>query len=122
MFNLISGPAVSTPKLAILALYIRLFNPERWLRMTCWIVAIITFLFYWSTIPTAAVQCSPQGGIWVTRAECGTSMTLLGVVMGAFGVAIDILLIILPLPVLYKLNLPNKKKVGLTVVFLTGIL
>lgn len=42
--------------------------------------------------------------------------------MGAFGVAIDILLIILPLPVLYKLNLPNKKKIGLTVVFLTGIL
>lgn len=41
---------------------------------------------------------------------------------GAVGLAADIFIFILPLPIIYQLNLSTRRKIGLATVFLTGVL
>ena len=44
----------------------------------------------------------------------------MGPIHGTVGVAVDLLLFILPLTVVYSLNLPPQKKLGLYLIFLVG--
>ena len=46
----------------------------------------------------------------------------MGPIEGAVAIAADLLLFILPLPVVYGLNLPPQKKWGLYLVFFVGFL
>jgi hypothetical protein len=45
-----------------------------------------------------------------------------GPYQGAIGIAADIFILCLPIPMLRKLNLPTRKKYSLGIVFLVGIL
>jgi hypothetical protein len=45
-----------------------------------------------------------------------------GLVQAGMNIAVDVAIIILPLPVIYKLHMPLEKKIGLAVVFATGLL
>ena len=46
----------------------------------------------------------------------------LAVAQGAVGVVTDFFIFCLPLPVLWQLQLPPKKKVGVSAIFMTGLL
>jgi hypothetical protein len=111
-------------KAAILALYIRLFGTVRWLRLTSYGLILFTFLFYWSNVAIAATFCLPRNGApWdaTALARCGSPVASV-VVNGVFGVVADLVLFVLPFPVLYKLQLGRRKKIGLGIVFLVGLL
>lgn len=121
--EVIIGPTTWASKAAIIALYIRVFGSVRWLRLTCYGLLIFTFLFYWSNVAIATAFCSPKGGAhWdVTALErCGKSVTAI-FSNGVFGVAADIVLFVLPFPVIFNLQV-GRKKIGLCFVFLLGIL
>ena len=108
----------------MLALYIRLFAPKRWLRYTCYTGLVVTFLFYWANSPLAGVYCTPRhGGPWdfEVLSRCST-LAVIGPIQGAVGLAADILILILPLPIIYRLNMKTARKTGLCIVFLVGIL
>jgi hypothetical protein len=125
VLNLFVGPALWASKAAIVALYIRLFAVERWLRITSYITVVVLFLAYWSIIPVASVFCTPKnGGPWdaTVLARCGEHLRFEGPFQGAIAIAADIFILCLPLPILWKLNLPTRKKISLGVVFLVGIL
>ena len=53
--------------------------------------------------------------------RCST-LASMGPVQGAVGVAADIFILVLPLPIVYELNLEPQRKVGLAAVFLAGVL
>lgn len=108
----------------MLALYIRLFGILRWLRYTCYAGLAISFLFYWVQIPLAGVYCTPRhGGPWdLAVAERCSTLAVMGPVLGAVGLAADLIILIIPLPIIYGLNMPTPKKIGLSIVFLMGIL
>ena len=110
-------------KAAIIALYLRIFGSVRWLRLTSYGLLVFTFLFYWSNVVIAAAFCIPEKGApWNATAlqKCGRPVTTV-VLNGVFGVAADIVLFAMPLPIILKLQL-GRKKTGLTVVFLLGFL
>ena len=119
-YSLILGPALWCSKAAILVLYIRLFGSKIWLRYTSYGVLVVIFLFYWAQLALSGAFCTPhKGETWDSDVLIRCSdLSVMGVILGAVGVASDLVLLVLPLPVVYGLHLPPKKKLGLLVIFL----
>lgn len=123
---MIIGPTLWASKAAILALYIRLFGPIRWLRLTSYGLILFTFLFYWSNVAIASVYCIPRNGApWDATAfkRCSSAGPVASaIVNGVLGVVADMAIFILPFPVVYRLQLGGRKKIGLCIVFSVGLM
>jgi len=81
-------------------------------------------LVYGANIVISAVYCIPRKGeSWNGEAveRCAKS-TWSAVVIGVFSLISDILIFVLPFPLLLKLKLTKSKKVGLVAVFSAGLL
>lgn len=111
-------------KSAIASLYIRVFSAKLWIRFTSYGLLIFMLLFYMSNVVIAAVYCLPRKGApWdgTAFARCSSPVTSV-IVIGTFGVVADLILFFLPFPIIFKLQLSSKKRVGLCIVFLAGFL
>jgi hypothetical protein len=111
-------------KTAILAVYLRLFSVITWMRWCCWVGIAILFCAYWSLVPVSAVYNFPHGG---EHWDLAMSMDSIPaqvpfLVMGVVSVASDLYILILPLPVLLRLHVNWKKKIGLCLVFAAAIM
>ena len=122
--NFIVGPTLWSSKAVMLTLYVRLFGPKKWLRYVCYATLSISFLFYWAQSILTGVFCAPRhGGPWGFDVLQNCAHTaVMAPIQGAVGVAADLLILVLPLPIIYGLHLPKLKKIGLSIVFLMGIL
>ena len=112
-------------KLALFLLYYRIFALNRWTKIAIYFGVILTGLFYLTSSIVVIVLCIPR------RNESWTSMTyvtrcdraeVMGDVQGIFGLVSDLYIFILPLPVLFRLQMSLKKKLGITAIFLTGFM
>jgi hypothetical protein len=121
---MIIGPASWASKTAVLALYIRVFSIEKWVKYSSYLAILVLFGFYWALIPLASAHCVPRNGkSWVSALEkCGEQVKVIGPIHGGVGVAADIFMLLVPLPVLKKLHLSKQKRMGLMAVFMSGIL
>lgn len=112
-------------KLALFLMYYRIFALNRWTRIAIYFGIILNGLFYFASCIGLIILCIPR------RSESWTSMTYatrcyhaeaMGDVQGIFGLVSDLYIFILPLPVLFRLQMSLKKKLGITAVFLTGLM
>ena len=112
-------------KAALFLLYYRLFALDHWTKISIYFGIGITSCFYLATLIAQLVFCIPRPH------ESWTSMTCvercsrgegLGDVHGVFGLVSDLYIFILPLPVLYRLQMSLKKKIGVIATFLTGLM
>ncbi|KAL9624830.1 MAG: hypothetical protein Q9160_000876 [Pyrenula sp. 1 TL-2023] len=118
------APTMWVPRAAIVALYIRIFGSLQWLRLTSYGILVCMFLLFGSNTLVAALYCIPRGGApwdYDVMVRCGKPISIT-IVIGTFAVAIDLVLFVLPFPVIYKLQLNRRKKIGLSIVFLLGFL
>ncbi|KAF2873249.1 hypothetical protein BDV95DRAFT_489991 [Massariosphaeria phaeospora] len=118
------APALWAAKAAILALYIRIFGTITWLRRTAYFWIVFMALFYGMNIAIAGVYCIPRNDeAWegAAFARCSTSAWL-NVVVGVFSCLADLLILILPFPIVMRLHISLAKKVSLGIVFGTGLL
>ena len=113
-------------KLSLFVLYLEIFGRLRWLRYSALIGMIITGLFYFASAIIYAVPCSPRNGHnqtaylqAIVSPQCLTTRPMM-VVIGAASVVSDLYLVILPLPAVWSLQLPFRKKIGVSAMFLTG--
>lgn len=118
----IYGPAMWFAKAAILTMYLRLFKIVSWMRWCC--IGGIVFLFcaYWSLVPVSVIYNFPHGDEhWdlAMTADSATSQVAY-VVLGLISVISDLYILILPFPILLKLQVSLKKKIGLCFVFLAA--
>ena len=122
--SFVVGPALWSSKAAILALYIRIFSPTRWLRIASYIGLIAMFFPYWIQIPLTGAWCVPrrdQTWDFSVILRCG-KLKIMAPIQGAVGIAADCFLLILPLPILRGLQMARSRKIGLFIVFLVGVL
>ena len=120
---MIFGPGIWFAKAAILMLYLRVFQVKRIMRLLIYSGLAFMFAVYWVSIPTFTYYCTPRAGEnWdlVLLQKCQV-LDALAIVQGVFGVVTDIYIFLLPLSTIFHLNLPQKKKIGLAAVFMTGI-
>ena len=121
----IYGPFVWVIKVSLFFLYRQIFHPKQYLHYLVWAGISATGLFYWSTLIAAVALCAPRGDetyiMAFATARCGDTKGL-AVVTGAFNVLSDLYLLVIPIPPIIALQLPRRRKIGLLIVFATGIL
>ena len=111
-------------KASLVFFFLRLFGTLSWVRATGYLVLILTFLSYFSYEVIVLVFCVPRSGeAWdsVILARCATSAPAT-IAVGVCSVVADLVLFILPFPIIAGLTLSREKKRGLVLVFLLGLL
>ena len=80
---------------------------------------LIYFAFFWIYV----FQCTPREKIWnpTVPGHCVSTIPTY-VFTGSFNVASDFLMLLVPLSLVLKLQMERKKKILVTLVFLTGLL
>ena len=113
--------AVALPKLSILALYLRIFTDKRY-RISTWVLAAIISGTAVAVSLTAIFQCSPVLYAWDKSIPGGSCINVAAfyVYCSVPNVITDIAVLLLPLPMIFKLHANQSQKVGLSIVFLLG--
>ena len=113
--------AVTVPKLAILSLYLRIF-PEKLYRSACYAVSGVLMASLMAHIIVVSVMCIPLKAYWdpsIQGAHCINEnaffrySTLPNIIT-------DLCMLVLPLPVVWRMSLSTRDKFGLGLTFCTG--
>lgn len=113
-------PSVTLPKLAILALYQRIFT-TRFYRWMSYSIGIFMILVWLASLILAFTECQPFEYSWNKwiPGHCIDLMILFRYISG-LNLASDLAILILPLPIIWGLHTSRVQKIGLTLTFLTG--
>ncbi|KAK4663893.1 uncharacterized protein QC763_501878 [Podospora pseudopauciseta] len=127
LFQVITPMAQFFVKCSVLLLYYNIFSVLRWMRMATTISIVLLFAFQFSVAIATAVNCSPTTGQDVfsylmafSQPRCFKGR-LYWLVMGIGSVIVDVGMIILPLPAVWSLRLPLKRKLAVSAMFLVGL-
>lgn len=113
--------AIMCVKGSLLYLYHRVFYVSRGFRITTWIVVI--FIVGYSIAQTFAsiFQCTPIDANWKISVAYRCANTSLGAtIISAFNALTDFIILIMPMPLLYKLQRRLREKVQIMCMFLLG--
>ncbi|KAI0382407.1 hypothetical protein F5Y04DRAFT_279697 [Hypomontagnella monticulosa] len=121
------SPAFFFPKAAIFLLYRQLFAIEDRTRIAINIGLFITLLVYLSNIPLAAIYAAPRVGqswdsLLLDLKENSHPFALGGTVQSAVGTLMDFYIFFLPLPILFRLQMPVSRRLQLVAIFSTALL
>jgi hypothetical protein len=117
--------AIMFAKLSILLLYMKIFVPTRrggvfWANQ---VLIYVNALFYFGAVVALICQCIPRAKISNPRlpGRC-TDVYLSFMISGVFNVLSDFFILAFPLWAIWHLQMPLKRKFGVSVVFATGVL
>jgi len=117
--------AIAVNKVCILLLFLRVFE-ERKFRTYVWIVMALSISYGISFVVATILQCMPISYSWNSwdGEHVGTcnNIHLQGWLSAGFNMALDIVVILLPMPNLYKLNMSWKRKAMVMLMFSLGAL
>ena len=117
---MIITPCLATTRLSILAFYHRLF-PTRSFRIALWVVAIIVFAQAIIFFFLLAFPCIPIRAVW-SRLEDSKCMDYYTVYLAqaGFNVPIDSIILVMPMIIIWRLQMTLRRKLALTVTFVIG--
>ncbi|MCJ1266488.1 hypothetical protein MMC22_006373 [Lobaria immixta] len=121
--KLLWGPANSCVKLSILDLYTKIF-PNPVFRRMCYFTIALTICYFLSFLLGVFLLCRPVSYGWdksIPEGSCANE-NLAYLLFGITNLIIDALVLILPMPMLWRLHLPLSKKIGLAGMFGLGLL
>ncbi|KAK8094683.1 hypothetical protein PG997_001368 [Apiospora hydei] len=106
------------PKLAVIALLTRILNPSRAHWWYLWTMGLVCFASLLATVGVLLGQCTPARSLWtfsITEKTCFDKKILVGycIYAGSISAFVDLYLAIYPSLVLFKLQMPIKKKLAL---------
>lgn len=109
-------------RLALLLMYIRLFGVSKPFRYATLAVMAFVTGYLFSNFLTLLFGCTPIQKYWRPE-EPGHCIVLnkADYAYGSMNVGSDVLLFLLPLPMVWQLNLSRKDKFGLFLIFMGGI-
>ena len=116
--------AVTFIRASVLALYVRIVFRIKSFRMTCYVVHGINMLFGAVTVLGACLICDPISFQWhrsIPGGHCGDQKKL-DLFIGVFNLLIDITVVVLPMPVLWGLQMATGRKISLSGIFGLGIM
>ncbi|KAI9744936.1 MAG: hypothetical protein M1818_001862 [Claussenomyces sp. TS43310] len=115
--------SAALPKLCIIALYLRIFIQSSF-RMICYVLGVAIILTFVAGGLTGTLACQPLSYMWDKTVEGGHCANL-----NAFfrwisfpNILTDLVMLILPLPFVWKLHASTDQKIALTTTFLVGSL
>ena len=110
-------------KMSILALYIRIF-PHHVFYRYCVATMILVTISVLIIVPMVIWQCNPMDAIWNLQRKNASCLSIAGVAYANAGVniATEVVVLILPVPLLLKLRVSMSSKLALFALFGCGIL
>lgn len=102
-------------KLSILLLYLRLFTVSRAFRVMTWATGALVVAYSVAGFVGTLAACNPKKG------TC-KNISQLAACSSALNILTDLIIIILPLPQVWRLHATFKQKLGLAIIFTTGFL
>lgn len=121
--NISSYLAFFFSRMPVFALYLRIFGHMKAVRIACWAGIVLAFFIYMHALPVTAVFCVPRDGdSWIsinTFMRCSQAK-IDAIVFGVGNIVMDLYVIILPIPLVAKLQMSTRRKLGVLAVFLTG--
>ena len=122
---MVYGPSIFFARAAILTLYFRVFSPKRTIRILIYVALVSLLLVYVTGLAVLTAYCTPRiGDAWdIPLAQrCTPVASTNAIVQSVVGIVSDIYILVLPVPVIYKLHLGSKTKAGVFAIFMSGIL
>ncbi|KAI1433897.1 hypothetical protein GGR50DRAFT_456110 [Xylaria sp. CBS 124048] len=121
--SVLTSLALWTCKAPILFLYLRVFGLKKWLRITSSVTLVFIALVYISAIITIPLACTPHTHVlsqeFIDRCQVRTRMT--NVYIGSVSVIADVVILILPMPVIFGLKLLVPSRIGLVFLLISGL-
>lgn len=113
--------AVLFPKLAILAIYLRIFT-HKLHRAACWALAAVLIALWFASTLSVFFMCTPIAYLWdrtIPGGHCFQINTYYRYI-SLPNIVTDLIIFVLPLPVVWKLHTSRNIKIGLTITFATA--
>ena len=109
-------------KISILLFLRRLF-PMRQMLYACYGIGAFLVLWYVAFQTTAIVQCLPIHYFWHREGpgHCINNVTFY-IVLASLNLATDVAVLVLPVPFIWRLQMQKRKRIGISSVFLIGLL
>lgn len=113
---------INLVKCCILLLYLRLFFIVHWFRYSCWALLTVVAMYCVASILVTIFQCRPM----IRAFDKSTPGTCIDTAKfwfanAGFSIATDIIIILLPVPLIWRLGAPLAQKFALMGVFAIGI-
>lgn len=111
-------------KMSFFLLYLQIFWPFKWLRYSIYLGATVAMLFYVASEIVLIYYMTPKRGeTWLSKAGSAENYVALelSVPNAAVGLGIDVYLLVLPITAVTQLPLPIRRKIGVILIFMTGI-
>lgn len=112
-------------KLSFFILYLQLFRPIIWLRYCIYFGALVNTAFYVAIVIVTLYYTTPAPGqSWQENIrdprEAGTFRTSIPIASGSL--VLDLYIFLLPIAGIWNLNMSLQRKIGVGVVFMTGLM
>jgi hypothetical protein len=109
-------------KISLLLFYKRIFGTVKWFKHLSTVLVVALIVYAIVSCVTGMAQCNPVARAW-NRAVDGTciNLTQFFIANGAFATITDIVILIMPLPLVWGLMLPMAQKIALVPIFGLGI-
>ncbi|KAL9593739.1 MAG: hypothetical protein Q9179_005720 [Wetmoreana sp. 5 TL-2023] len=112
-------------KISILLLLHRLFGPDKRFRYYVYFGMLWATAISCTTITASGALCAPRAGESfgdLRSAQRCDRLKIWAVVQGSLNVILDLYILYIPLPVIWKLQMGQKKKIGVAAIFMTGLM
>lgn len=123
MANWVQAPVFAFVKTCFFLMYINIFAPFRWLRISCYSGIAITWIMYLTIAVVAIYNHVPHGNETWAEAAVGPRKKHtydLSVPASGFSLALDLYIFVLPMLAVRSLHMDLARKVGVAVVFAAG--
>ena len=120
--SLVYGPVIFLVKLSLLLLYYRLFSRNKTMRFLIYFGIAFQALFYLASVgfySAAEATCTQD-----SKAQAAFYLRewVFTVVSGIINVITDFYVLILPVAMVWSLQLTTRRKIGVIAIFLTGLM
>jgi hypothetical protein len=108
-------------KISLCLFYRRLSDP-RWFQMINWTTLAVVVSYTIAIILALVFACNPIEKSWditIRKGQC-INKGALYIATAAINAATDLILLLLPLPIISQLKLPTLQKVGVMLMFVVG--
>ena len=110
-------------KIALMLSFKRL-SEERWFQLSIWTTLVVVVAYSIAIILALIFACSPIQKSWDITITSGTCINkgALYLALASFNAATDLVMLVLPIPMVLTLRIPRRQKVVLTCMFTIGSL
>ncbi|KAL8662642.1 MAG: hypothetical protein Q9168_008225 [Polycauliona sp. 1 TL-2023] len=120
--------ALTLAKLSLLIFLYRIFRVDKRFRIATWILGVTLTVWAIITVFLAIFACRPVAASWNAKlmldpkTRCYPKSWNTMNIFGFCNIITDFALIIMPMPLVWRMQMDRKKKVGLVLVFVSGVL